>query len=349
MTPAATVARPRPVYFASGSSRPADVRGFSAVHHPIGVAADEVSPAAEAELCRLAGTGLPVFVDSGAFSEVEFGPAGPVVVRPIGHEDWLRRLALYARLARALGPQAYLVAPDRVGDQDETLARLARYRDQLAELRALGARVLVAVQKGAMTQAAFVRRCAEVLGFDDFVHALPSKKNATTLEELAAYVAEVRPAALHLLGMGARNRNAARALALIAAASPETVVSMDSNLIAASVGLRPMRPLSRACVEARDLISRGAGFRSGQEFGIMLAFGSPVESFTARTIATVQTHAEEIFAQSFETTNATEEEFAAWLASTPRPELPECMKREEEAMLARKAAHIAEHGPAVVR
>jgi hypothetical protein len=264
-----------PVYFASGSSRPADIRGFAAVGHPIGVAAPEVSPNAEAELVRLAGTGIPVFVDSGAFSEVAFGPAGVTVVRPIDASGWAERLALYRRLAVALGDQVHLVAPDRIGDQEETLRRLAAHAPELRELRALGANILVPVQKGTRTQAAFVRDVERVLGFDDFVHAIPSKKKATTLDELEAYLRDVKPSKIHFLGLGIKNASAGAALALVERHAPGAVVTMDSNLIAASVGRgsRPRR-LTLAADEARRLIASGlTSIRSVQELGIILAFG----------------------------------------------------------------------------
>jgi hypothetical protein len=113
-----------PLYFASGSSRPADIRGFAAIGHAVGVSAPEVSPNAERELARLAGTGLAVFVDSGAFSEVEFSAEGVRVVRPIDHAAWTARLALYGRLAAALGSQVHLVGgPAAFATTTRTVAR----------------------------------------------------------------------------------------------------------------------------------------------------------------------------------------------------------------------------------
>lgn len=165
-----------PLYFASGSNRPADIRGFAAIGHAIGVAAHEVTANAEKELLALRGTGVQVFVDSGAFSEVEFGAAGVSVVAPIDHAAWTERLALYRRLAVALGPQVHVVAPDRIGDQEETLRRLSRYAPELRELRALGANVLVPIQKGTKAQAAFVRDVEEAIGFS--IRNFRTKKNA---------------------------------------------------------------------------------------------------------------------------------------------------------------------------
>lgn len=283
------------IYFASGASRPADIRGFARIGHAIGVAASELSPNAVRELESLAGRSIPVFVDSGAFSEMEFTAEGPKVVRPISDAQWAARLALYARLATALGSSVYLVAPDRIGDQEETLRRLTVFAPQLRELRALGARILVPVQRGNRSQVEFVRDVTAALGFDDFVHAIPSKKNATTMAQLAEYVQAVRPHAVHLLGLGVKNANAGRALAIIADAVPGCVVTMDSNLIAASVGRSEARPrkLTRARDRAAAMIAAGLlGYLSAQELGIVLAFGSPADvaaveaaaDFTARVV-----------------------------------------------------------------
>jgi hypothetical protein len=277
-----------PIYFASGSSRPADIRGFAAVGHPIGVAAPELSENAIVELIALRGRGVPVFVDSGAFSEVVFGPTGPRVVAPISDASWRERLALYRRLAVALGPAVSLVAPDRIGDQEETLRRLVAFASELRELRDLGARILVPIQKGRRAQADFVRDVEHALGFSDFVHAIPSKKHATTLDELAAYVAAVRPRAVHLLGLGIRNASAPAALRIIERFSPGAAVSLDSNLIAANVGRGGSKPrrLTAARDRATALIAGGAtGYLSAQELGIILAFGSPAQVTAAEALA----------------------------------------------------------------
>jgi nucleoside 2-deoxyribosyltransferase len=274
------------ICFASGSSRPAHIRGFAAIGRAIGVAFPEVSPEAEAELLQLAGRGIPVFVDSGAFSEVEFGPDGPKVVRPIDAEGWAQRMALSRRLALALGDQAYLVAPDRIGDQEHTLALLQEWADELRDLAELGANVLVPIQKGRAPQAAFHQHVADALGFEGWVPAIPSKKNATTLDELRAYVEAARPRRLHLLGMGERNRQVAEALELVEAASPGCVVTLDANLIAASVGRSNgpsgmPRVLTRAQEQARVLVDEGVVRTSAQALGIILAFGEPAHLVAA--------------------------------------------------------------------
>lgn len=233
-------------YFASGSNRPGEIRGLARAGADLGVAVPEVSDAAEGELASLAGSDVLVFVDSGAFSEVKFGPEGPVVVRPMTERDWDRVLGLYDRLAGALGSQVWVVAPDRVGDQEESLRRLATYRDRVRRLRELGARILVPIQRGELSQVAFAAAAAEVLGFDDFVPALPCKKAATSPEEVAEFVRGWSCAHVHLLGLGVRSPKVA---AYLEPFVDGPSVSLDSCWIAANVG-RGKKP--RRFTRARD-------------------------------------------------------------------------------------------------
>lgn len=224
------------IAFASGSNHAGEIRGFAAVGQPVGVAADECRRACEGALIALAGTGLPVFVDSGAFSEVTFGPTGPRVVKPISHQDWLDRLAMYKRLADVLGDQLYAVAPDMVGFQNETLERLRKYRPQIAAIRKAGAHILVPFQRGSMSLPEFDRRVRDALGFSDYVVAFPMKKGATEPEAIEAFLDYRKPREIHLLGLGAKNPRATGVLSMIQEKSPETAISIDSNKLKAYVG-----------------------------------------------------------------------------------------------------------------
>jgi len=226
----------RPVaYFASGSNHAGEIAGWAKIGHDIGVAAPEINAAAEAALGRLAGTDIQIFVDSGAFSEVAFGADGPKVVKPISDADWRERIDLYKRLAAKLGDQLHVVAPDQVGFQQETLDRLTRYADDMRQLHAMGARVLVPMQKGQMTQADFAKAADAVLGFD-YVPSLPLKKAATTVAEVAAFVQARQPRQLHLLGLGVSNRNAEDYFDAVHGNAPDCLFTCDSNLIRAHVG-----------------------------------------------------------------------------------------------------------------
>lgn len=233
------------IYFASGSSRVGDIRGFHQAGIEVGTAAPEVLSKregvildAERELLSLAGTGRRVFVDSGAFSEVDFGEDGPFVVEPITDAEWDRRLGLYERLAEGLGDQLYIVAPDKVAFQWETLDRLEAYAERVRRCHDLGANIIVAHQKGSLSLTEFNAYAADLLGFDDFICAFPMKKDATSVEDIAEFCANVKPARVHLLGIGPKSRGSKFSLTISAIQhnSPETVIFCDSVAIAGCAG-----------------------------------------------------------------------------------------------------------------
>lgn len=215
-------------------------------------------------------SGSLVFVDSGAFGEVRFDPSvgRMVTVDPITHEEWVRRLHTYRRIAKALGERCYLVAPDKVGDQAETLRRLERYRDEVRDLRDLGANIIVPIQRGEMTGAEFDRECARVLGFSDYVRGIPSKKAAATVEEIGELSRALpRDARIHLLGLGPFGSRYHRVIEAIGRA-PE-LVTCDSVRIKALVGRSNgpgggPRPLTRLADRVRSALGLSGRLSSKQ-------------------------------------------------------------------------------------
>lgn len=172
----------RVIYFASGSNHPGEIRGFAELGHPVGVSAPHIYAAAEAELRRLAGSGLPVFIDSGAFSEIAFDRQGRPQIVPgkvITPQEWERRLSLYERLTRALRGQAWCVAPDRVGDQEHTLGLLQTWGAALRQLAHLGGEILVPLQRGGLSTTELHEHVDVLLGGLDWAPAIPSKKAAS--------------------------------------------------------------------------------------------------------------------------------------------------------------------------
>lgn len=220
-------------FYCSGSNHGGEIRGLSLAGCHVGVAACELKGDAERELLALAGTPTRVFVDSGAFGEVHF-PGGKLEVkRAITHEDWIERLGLYRRLAAALGSQVVVVAPDQVGNQAETLRRLRRYAGQMAELRELGAEIIVPIQRGRRSMIEFDRACSEALGFSDYVRGVPLKKAATSTEAYEAFVGELPfGTRVHLLGKGPQSNDYAHLVSV----SKHLKLSCDSVRIRALVG-----------------------------------------------------------------------------------------------------------------
>lgn len=156
-----------PLYFASGVSAPADLRGFARIGHPLGVSL----PALSAPAIRS-----------------RRWPACDA-----GHRS-------------------------------------------VRKVRRLGARVIVPIQRGALTAAAFDRACGEALGFTDYVRAIPGNKAAMPPAELERYLREARPAAVHVLGCGPRSPRFTALADVLRRLAPGAAISCDSNLIAAHVG-----------------------------------------------------------------------------------------------------------------
>lgn len=239
-------------YFASGSNQLTQIRAMGKAGVDVGVAVPNLTANGEAELLDLAGSDVQVFVDSGAFSEVSFEGGVRRVVKPMGVEEWSRVMGVYRRLA-GLGSQLWIVAPDCVGDQVESLRRLGQWATELHHLRAQGVRVLVPVQKGDWPQADFALRVDAVLGGDWWIPAMPCAKAATTPEELDDFIIMRQPKHVHLLGLGVRNRKVKTYLA----AAHWTSVSLDSCWLAANAGRgKKPRRLTRALDAAKKLLGR---------------------------------------------------------------------------------------------
>ena len=257
-------------YFASGSNRPAEIRGLSEIGHPIGVVARSVSKKtlkpgwisanAIAELEQLSGAGLPVFVDSGAFSEVDRGLR---VVAPIDNAQWQRVFDIYDRLARALGPDLYIVAPDRVGNQAYTFKLWEKYAPEMKRLRRLGANIIVPLQGGPMALGDVYRVAVKLFG-RNFLSGMPMMKGAYEPDDVIDFVATYKPQAVHLLGLGRESPLARPLAAAIRKASPGTELLMDSVLFRRLAGegkpyTRTRRRIAQTFADELEDIARGPG------------------------------------------------------------------------------------------
>ncbi len=263
-------------HFASGASAVGDMRGFARLLYPFGVATSDLGQRALEELANMAHLPIQVFVDSGAFSEVETGKEGWRVCAPIGEGEWARRIGLAYAIASMFGHRALVVAPDQVGNQHETLARLARYVDVVRAIRAIGARVVVPIQIGSMSAIEFDLAASAALGFADFVRGIPGNKAAMATSDVRALVRAARPSAVHLLGVGLHNSRLVELMDACRDGDPNLAISCDSNLIAAHVGRtngRGGQPRAMTAAEAIHLEEYAARSR---ESAIVLAFGPAV-------------------------------------------------------------------------
>lgn len=163
-------------HFASGVNHPGEAHGLAMSGRHIGITATELRPGLLEELELSAGGMVRLFVDSGAFSEVAFSPAtGRLeIVRLITDADWVERFDLYTWAALTFRTRAYIVAPDCVGNQDVTLARLERWAPHVAAIAALRANVIVPVQKGTLPMSAMFARACAILNLREMPIAGPS-------------------------------------------------------------------------------------------------------------------------------------------------------------------------------
>lgn len=223
--------------FASGANQVSEILGFQKLSIPVGVAVNHLSESAIEAICS---SSLPVMVDSGAFSEVSFTDQGPQIEALISDTEWRQRLAVYLRIAVALGPLGMLVVPDLVGNQNETLSRLKRYRKELCVLARTGATLLLPLQVGNLSHAEFHSAACESSGVV-LTPAMPMRKAVTSVECLLNYVREACPEHVHLLGIGIDNRKSGKLIRMMQNAAPGITISMDSNRIRAVTGMgRPM-------------------------------------------------------------------------------------------------------------
>lgn len=208
--------------FRSGMSRRADFRGAADANVPIGVVAGELDTATILlAIPKYLGRGGYVFVDSGAFSEVRTGEP----------PDFKHVLYVYDTIADGASSytddlsRLYVVAPDKVGDQIETLNRLQRYRQRVLDLIALGCQVIVPIQCGAMTPSAMLDAAVEVLGTRRFVCGIPSNKAAMSIAECAM----LHHHAFHILGRVQQNEEQIQRMAALVANNPGATLTADAN------------------------------------------------------------------------------------------------------------------------
>jgi hypothetical protein len=228
-------------HFHSGINDKGEVRGLLMSGQNLGITANNMRPGMlrELSICRYGFTRL--FVDSGAFSEVSRTNVFKVV-KPITHESWRERFRVYRWAAATLRRRAYLVAPDRVANQEVTLERMMTYALDIAFCAGFGAHIIIPVQKGSTPMGRFFTQAKAILGVrdDQAVAGIPMMKDATSPEELREF-AETLPwfgAKVHLLGIGPRAKNNRFRIAIDAIRSvrPNCEITSDSALVKGVVG-----------------------------------------------------------------------------------------------------------------
>lgn len=204
--------------FRSGMSSKSDLRGAIDAKVPVGVVADKLTFAAMAfTLPHYLDQGGAVFIDSGAFSELRSG------VEP----DWERILGVYETVVKMADDvsRLYAVAPDKVGDQQATLARLTAYRDRVIALITLGCKIIVPLQRGTFSASEMLSSVADILGTRDFVAGIPSNLEALPISECE----DLFHPAFHILGRVQMDGDQVDRITALRKGCADAAITADAN------------------------------------------------------------------------------------------------------------------------
>ena len=271
--------------FWSAVDYPGEMEALLEARMPFGVAVKRMSSATFQRLLTLLKSHrakVPLFVDSGAYSESRESP--------FTDADWTRALDRYVEIAKVAGPRAFFVAPDEIGSFEGTEKRLEATGGRLRELLDYGSHILVAVQPGPgslIEREARLMRAAGLTKQDNAHPALPWTRKVPvkpSMQELADFLRHRKPRYVHFLGLGEKNRDWDwdRLARIVAKASPDTTMSGDSNRFGAmrgyGEGTSRVRPLTRAA-DIADL-SGGRFAPFAQEYDLVDEQGMPLGQST---------------------------------------------------------------------
>lgn len=197
---------------------------------------------------------IPVFIDTGAFSEL--GAASRIPPRM-----WKSMLEQQIELAHAIGSLAVIVLPDKVGDQPETMRRLETYADQVNELLDAGARGVAVLQMGSRSPAKTAQRIADILGRYDWILGFPVRARGVEPEHIRRCLEEISwvPKGAHLLGIGPANQRWGEYVGALSPLEASAWASSDAVVIKRLVQReKVLGPLTREQDVARVAIEEEA-------------------------------------------------------------------------------------------
>lgn len=267
--------------FRSGMSRAQDFWAAAEAGVPVGVVATELRTGQVLlAIPKILRKGGHVFIDSGAFAEI----------RTATKPDFNRVLSVYESIVDCESPEVlrrlYVVAPDKVGDQLESLARLESYSPRVRALIDSGCQVIVPLQRGSIPVAEMLKLSAEILGTKDFVVGVPSNKEALSVGDCST----LRHARFHILGRVQMDKDQDERLKALIAANPGARISADANWLRSRLGL--VTGLSNSEKERRmkEQVSSIQSFSSSRSVAISAAIkADPAwgREFTARISETI--------------------------------------------------------------
>lgn len=204
--------------FRSGMSSLSDLRGAMEACAAVGVVAGNLTlPQKYVAIPHYLNQGGKVFVDSGAFGSFQTG-------EPM---DWERVLGAYECIAEGADKTGnlWVVSPDKIGDQAQTLALLAQWKTRVVGLIELGCHVIVPIQCGDLPGQAMIDAVADVLGTRSWVAGIPSNKEAMSVQECAT----LDHSAFHILGRVQADQEQFDRVTALRKCNPDAVLTADAN------------------------------------------------------------------------------------------------------------------------
>lgn len=212
--------------YISGMSSTTDFAGVADAGLPVGVQTQDISSIVEGQIAAYTSAGGRCFVDSGAFRAMTKGV--PV--------DFPAVLSLYARLARMTDRPENLavVAPDVIGVMDATARLQLQHLGELTRLKETGVELMIPLQRGwePSGYVEHISMLSEKLG--EITVAFACNLAAWRPRDISQLVAILRPARVHLQGVGKKNLD--RYSDAVRWQSPSTAISCDANRTRAMVG-----------------------------------------------------------------------------------------------------------------
>lgn len=230
--------------FRSGMTSKTDLEAAIVARAPVGVVAGALTTVQkQMTLPRALRGGVPVFIDSGAFTA--FTKGTPV--------DFDRVIGVYQTVAAHVdadqAADLYVVSPDAVGDQIETLRLIDLHRDSLLDLIDAGVNVIVPLQRGAIPAREMLARAKCILGTDQFVAGIPSNAEALSISECATLDHD----AFHILGRVQIDAEQAARIEALHNCNPCADITADANWMRSRIA----EICQRTDVERSRLYSRG--------------------------------------------------------------------------------------------
>lgn len=218
------------IAFRSGMSRSNDLRAAIMGNIPVGVVAGELRQLqVSITLPKYLAAGGKVFIDSGAFTSFKTGiaPNFNEVLRV--YEGVVSTTLLLSTSLNGL----YVVSPDKVGDQVETLRLLGIYQERLNMLINQGCQLIIPIQCGAMPVSQMLSGAINALGTNRFIVGIPSNEAAMTIAECAT----LRHHAFHILGRVQQDDEQVKRILAINNGNPGARLTADANWLRSRIAI----------------------------------------------------------------------------------------------------------------